>query len=120
MWYENLNVLSTIGLIFMSILVICFLLFKGKKEESKKIILALIIEAELKFGAGTGSIKYAYVLGFIYPKLPLMVRLFINEDTLDDWIEAGVKLLKIKLQPNATLSPAPVLVEVTNTVQENK
>lgn len=111
MWYENINVLSFIGVVILVAIIACFFLFKGKKEEAKKIILALVVEAELKFEAGTGSMKYAYVLGFVYPKLPAIVRLFISEDALDTMIEAAVDLLKKELAPVADPVPDKVKVQ---------
>ena len=99
MWYEDLNILSAIVTVIVTVIIVVVLLFKGKKEEAKKIVLALVIEAESKFGTGTGSVKYAYVLGLIYPKLPIAVRLFITEDTLDNFIEEAVIILKKELQP---------------------
>ncbi len=99
MWYENLNVLSAIGVVLVLLVTSGVLLFKGKKEESKKIILSLVIEAEQKFGAGTGALKFAFVIGFVYPKLPKIVRLFITENALDSMIESALTLLKTELQP---------------------
>ena len=39
-----------------------FIFKKGKVEIVKKVILALVAEAEKKFGEGTGEIKHCYVV----------------------------------------------------------
>lgn len=118
MWYENLNILSAIGLVIVALVVVGVLLFKGKKEEAKKIALALVIEAEQKFGAGTGSLKFAYVTGAIYPKLPIALRLFITEASLNQIIEESVDLLKKELQPATVATQTPIKAPGTVPVEE--
>jgi len=87
------------------IAVICAIvaLYMGKTETAKKIILAMIIEAEREFGKGTGEMKYATVIGRVYPLLPVIVRLLVTEKQLDIWIEEGVEELKsILSKPDPT------------------
>lgn len=120
MWYENLSILSAIGLVIVVVIIAAVLLFKGKKEEAKKIVLALVIEAETKFGTGTGPVKYAYVLGLIYPKLPIVVRLFITEDTLDNLIEEAVTILKNELQPTVITSVVDSKATIENVESDSK
>jgi len=95
----NYELLKNILVVVLVVAFIAFLVYKGRKEQAKKIILALVIEAEIKFGAGTGVLKYAYVIGLIYPRLPTVVRLFITEAKLDLLIENAVTYLKLELQP---------------------
>jgi len=95
----NYELIINILVVVLVIAFIAFLVYKGRKEQAKKIILALVVEAELKFGSGTGLLKYAYVIGLVYPKLPTIVRLFITEGKLESLIENAVTYLKSELQP---------------------
>ena len=99
MWYENFNVLSFIGLVVVVAIIATIYIYKGEKENAKKIILGLVVKAENDFGDKTGDKKYATVLGFAYSYLPAVVRLFISLDTLDSMIETAVKYLKTVLTP---------------------
>lgn len=99
MWYENFNVLSFIGLVVVVAIIATIFIYRGEKENAKKIILGLVVKAENDFGDKTGDKKYATVLGYTYSYLPAVVRLFISLDTLDSMIETAVKYLKTVLTP---------------------
>lgn len=79
--------------------------------QAKKIVLALVVDAEKQFGAKTGDQKYSYVAGMIYPKLPAVVRTFVTESTLRAWIEEGVEALEAQLQ--ASSQTVSVTVDAT-------
>lgn len=80
-------------------MVLTMLWYMGKKELAKKIVLSLVLSAEREYGAGAGPVKYASVVGKIYPLLPTVVKLFVNEDQLSEWVEDGVKRMKLLLEP---------------------
>lgn len=70
-------------------------LFKnGKKKEIYKIVKSLVDEAEVKFGSGTGKLKYDFVVGKIHAILPTYVKIFISDQLLDLWIETAVNELQ--------------------------
>ena len=96
---QNTNVLIPVIIAICLLVGATILIFMDKKEEAKKIILSLVVEAEDKFGNGTGSMKYAYVLGKVYPCLPAVVRAFVSEAVLDAMIEEAVIILEKELQP---------------------
>lgn len=84
--------------IAVALLVVAWvLLYRKDKAVAKKLLLAVVIEAENRFGASTGNIKYAYVVGLIWPKLPVLIKLFISQVTLGNWIEDAVTEMKKKL-----------------------
>ncbi len=68
---------------------------RGYRKQVILIVRALVIEAEVKYGRGTGILKYNHVIGLVYPKLPFIVRLLISEKALDNYIDLGVKWLKM-------------------------
>ena len=55
-------------------------------------------EIEIKFGSGTGALKYQYVSGKLYSILPGYVKLFISDKLLDTWIETVVDELQEYLE----------------------
>jgi hypothetical protein len=63
----------------------------------KKILYALVCEAEKKYGSGTGNIKYATVISMFYYRMPWMIRIAFTQELLSKLIEEAVIKLKIEL-----------------------
>ena len=96
----ELNIIMTValGLLGAAAAYLIVLLKKGKTKEIYSIIKALVDEAEIKFGSGTGELKYQYVAGKLYSVLPGYVKLFISDKLLDTWIETAVDELQEYLE----------------------
>ena len=96
----ELNIIMTValGLLGAAAAYLIVLFKKGKTKEIYSIIKALVDEAEIKFGSGTGELKYQYVAGKLYSVLPGYVKLFINDKLLDTWIEIAVNELQEHLE----------------------
>ncbi|PKM93869.1 MAG: hypothetical protein CVU84_13240 [Firmicutes bacterium HGW-Firmicutes-1] len=77
-------------IIFLFVLTLAVLWFKGKKKLVKKIILELVALAEEKYGSGTGEIKLASVLLEIYQEYPWLEYL---ETWVIKWINEAVKFM---------------------------
>ncbi len=84
-------------IVLVFILVMIVLLRKNRADLVKKIIFALVVQAEQVLGSKTGEEKYAHVISEIYAKLPLILRLVFTRDDFDHYIEECVDKLKIKL-----------------------
>lgn len=96
-----LDILFIVGLI-VTLLV---LYKKHRVDIIKKIILALVVQAEKQFGSKTGELKYAYVIDQIYSHLPSILRFLFTKKELDAYIAEGVAKLKEYLQKeDVTLS----------------
>jgi hypothetical protein len=102
--------------IFIGIIIV--LLYTKRIPQAKKIVLACVIQAESVFGSGTGGMKYSYVVGLVYPKLPAVVKFFVNTQTLNDWIEESVKYLKTELQDNTEGQSTEPVKEVVQPVKD--
>ncbi len=87
------NYLEVISVV-LSAIVGLLLYKKGKQEWLRKIILALVTEAEKKFGSGTGELKYAIVVERLYEVLPWIVRVLYTKQQIDRMIEDAVEYLK--------------------------
>ena len=86
-------------LLYLPIIVfVIMLVYNSRMPHVRNMILSLVIEAEKNFGKGNGNVKYSYVVGKIYPLLPLVVRLFITESMLGVVIEECVLILKEQLK----------------------
>ena len=96
----ELNIIMTValGLLGAAAAYLIVLFKRGKTKEIYSIIKALVDEAEIKFGSGTGELKYQYVAGKLYSVLPSYVKLFISDKLLDTWIETAVDELQEYLE----------------------
>ena len=88
-------ILAVIGIVILVILWVI-----GKKDIVKSVLLQLVIDAEAKYGSGTGAIKHDTVVGWIKAKFPTLF-LFISDKTLDKWIEDVVQYVKSELGEKA-------------------
>ena len=92
------NIQIILAVIGIAILVILWVM--GKKGIVKSVLLQFVIDAEAKYGSGTGAIKHDTVVGWIKAKFPTLF-LFISDKTLDKWIEDVVQYVKSELGEKA-------------------
>ena len=92
------NIQIILAVIGIAILVILWVM--GKKGIVKSVLLQFVIDAEAKYGSGTGAIKHDTVVGWIKAKFPTLF-LFISDKTLDKWIEDVVQYIKSELGEKA-------------------
>ena len=81
-------------LIAAAVVAIIFAIFKGNKPVVMRMLYHLVTEAEQAYGSGTGALKLAAVIDAIYPKLPLVIKLFITDDMLVKWVETALAKAK--------------------------
>ena len=72
-------------------------LYFDKRKEVLTAIAYFVQVAEDKFGAGTGEVKYTYVVERIYPLLPESLKFFFTDKQLDKWISKAVDDLQEKI-----------------------
>ena len=94
----NITMIVALGLLGAAATYLVILFKRGKTKEIYSIIKALVDEAEVKFGSGTGALKYQYVSGMLYSILPGYVKLFLSDRLLDTWIETAVDELQEYLE----------------------
>ena len=94
----NLMLIALLGLLGGGAAYLLVLFKRGKKKEIYSIVKALVDEAEVKFGSGTGTLKYEYVIGKLYSVLPGYIKVFISDKLLDIWIETAVNELQEYLE----------------------
>ena len=81
-------------LIIAAVASLVYFVFKGNKSVVMKMLYALVTEAEKQLGSGTGALKLALVIGQVYPKLPAVIKLFITEEILAQWVEDALAAAK--------------------------
>lgn len=89
---NNLEVI----LFLIGLVILVVLWFLGKKNVVKSVLLQMVIDAEAKYGSGTGGIKHDTVVGYIKQKFPTLFMI-ISDKTLDKWIDDMVKYIKAEL-----------------------
>ena len=85
----------------LTVLIILFI--KGEKKIYSQILYTLVTEAEAQYGGGTGELKKATVIANIYGILPAILKLFITESRLAEWIEEALEYAKKKWAENAQI-----------------
>ena len=88
------DIIITVIAIALAIALFVWFVVIKQVPAAKKIALALVIEAEAKYGSGTGEIKYAEVVGKIYGLLPWTLKLFVTEKFINNLIEGAVTYMK--------------------------
>lgn len=83
-----------LSMLVVAIVYVVLLYKNNKKIEIYKMIQALVCEAEIRLGSGTGDLKYEFVVNKVYSLLPFYVKIFVSEKLLDIWIEIAVDELQ--------------------------
>lgn len=97
------NIYSII-VVILFIIAMAILYKMNRKDLVKKIILALVVQAEKNLGSGTGALKYAEVINKLYQTLPLILRMLYTKSEINQFIEDGVVLLKKMFADGKTLT----------------
>ncbi len=91
-------------LLVVVVLVALILLYKhGHVEIVKKVLFSLVSRAEKEFGSGTGELKKAAVIEWIYEKLPKIVTVFITPKEIERLIETVLEYAKSRWAANSAL-----------------
>ena len=93
----NLGNILFIAVIIIAIIVAIKI---GYIKQVKQMLLAIVIEAESKYGDKTGKLKFAYVAEQIYKFLPSLARVFISADLIEELINDAVEQMKDYLADN--------------------
>lgn len=91
-------------LIIAAVAAVVIAVFQGNKSVVMKMLYSLVTEAEKEFGSGTGALKLADVVSKIYPKLPAIIKTFVSDKRLTEWIEQALTSAKETWQKNAAIA----------------
>ena len=76
---------------------------RGETKILKDILFRLVTRAEAEFGGGTGELKRAAVIQWLYELMPSALRLFISGKDLDKLIDEVLTYAKNKWANNPNL-----------------
>ena len=71
--------------------------FQGQNKLLRHLVRAAVGEAEEMFGGGTGPLKWEYVVSTVYEGMPAILRPFVSEEKIDDWINTALKWMEASL-----------------------
>lgn len=91
---------DSILVVILFALFLLYLIKKGAIKQVNEILFYLVTEAEKQFGGGTGQLKYAAVVAWLYERLPLVTKFLITAKQLDEMIEESVHRMKDYLEKN--------------------
>ena len=95
---------DSVLIVLLTCMVLGLLYFKGQKSLVYKILYSLVTEAEKQFGGGTGELKQAFVLKQVYNTLPCILKAFVSERKLTEWIEDALVTAKKKWAQNGNIT----------------
>ena len=91
-------------LLVIAVAVLLIALYRrGRIEVVKKVLFSLVSRAEKEFGSGTGELKKAAVIEWIYEKLPKIITVFITPKEIEQLIESALEYAKTKWAANGAL-----------------
>ncbi|MCX4294349.1 MAG: hypothetical protein OSJ56_09875 [Prevotella sp.] len=94
---------DSVLLVIVAIVVLILLYKHGRIEVVKKVLFSLVSRAEKEFGSGTGELKKAAVIEWIYEKLPKIITIFITPKEIEQLIESVLEYAKTKWSTNTAL-----------------
>ena len=114
-----LNLDNIVACVIMIAIVIT-LIKKGETKVLKEILFSLITKAEEEFGAGTGKLKYATVVDWLYERIPSVLKPLFTSKDLENLIETALTEAKEKWAKNPKLIQIESMDTTTieNTVEE--
>jgi len=92
-WVSIVVVIAIIGAVI-------FLCKNGMKKQAFQILFYLVTQAESQFGNGTGELKFATVVTWLYEKMPVSFRFLFTESQISNLIETAVTRMKEYLAKN--------------------
>ncbi|SNR95185.1 hypothetical protein SAMN05446037_100252 [Anaerovirgula multivorans] len=91
--FVMLNLVEVVGTAIV-VLIGLILYKRGKTDFVHRVVLALVTEAEKRYGDGTGDLKYHHVVERLYEVLPWILRVLYSKEQIDKMIEDSVEYLK--------------------------
>jgi hypothetical protein len=85
------------------ILCVIVLYRRGEIALLKNLLFTLVVRAEREFGSGTGELKKAAVIDWVYERLPKIVVLIITRRMIEQLLEAALTYAKQKWAENPLL-----------------
>lgn len=76
--------------VFAIVIYVVLLAKKGETEILKSVLLSLVVEAEKQYGEGTGAMKLAVVIDWLYQRIPAFLKPFFTTEHLTQLVNEAV------------------------------
>ncbi|MDR1736239.1 MAG: hypothetical protein LBR85_05145 [Oscillospiraceae bacterium] len=100
------------------------LIRRGETAFLENLLFKLVIQAEKDFGGGTGALKRATVIDWVYERLPRILTLFISRSLIERLLDSALAAAKKKWAENPLLRdyisgnpPTPSVSSIDSTGQ---
>jgi len=97
------NEWDSILIVVLLIVGLIFLAKKGETEKLKRILFQLVTKAEQEYGSGTGELKYAVVVDWLYQRIPTILKFLFTPKDISKMIESVLAYAKQKWSTNENL-----------------
>ena len=77
---------------------------RGEASKLKSILFQLVTKAEQEYGQGTGELKYAVVVDWLYQRMPTILKFLFTPKDINKMVESVLKYAKEKWNTNETLN----------------
>lgn len=94
---------DSVVVIVMALFFVIWCIKKGQIKILKEIAYKLVTEAEKKLGAGTGELKKAAVIEWLYEKMPAILRVLFTKKDIENIIESALETAKEKWLSNENI-----------------
>ena len=95
---------DSFALVLAVIVAVVALYKRGETKILKDILFGLITRAEAEFGGGTGELKRAAVIEWLYEGMPGLLRFVVTRNDIDNLIDEVLEYAKGKWAKNPKLS----------------
>lgn len=94
---------DSVLLVIAFIVGVIYLYKNGYVKILQTILFSLVTKAERDHGGGTGELKKAIVLDWVYEKIPTILQFFISKKELEQLVESVLAYAKAKWAANPRL-----------------
>jgi hypothetical protein len=98
-----MQIVITIIAIALAVGVMAYIVVKRRWDLIPRILFGLVTEAERVYGDKTGVLKFAKVVEWILPYIPVILRPFLTEIRLTNIINTALDTAKLKWNANPAL-----------------
>jgi hypothetical protein len=109
-WKKNMIIINFLLANWDSVLIVlavfaCVIILyrRGEIKVLKNLLFLLVVKAEKEFGGGTGELKRAAVIDWVYERLPRIVTIFITRAEIDKLLEKALVYAKERWTVNKQL-----------------
>ncbi len=84
----------------LTIVILTTMIKLGGRKQVLEILFYLVVKAEQEFGSGTGELKFASVVTWLYSHIPTVYKFLFTKKEIDKMIEFSVQRMKEYLTKN--------------------